>query len=568
MKIYKVQFFMILLFCEQLLFGKGNPIVRDIYTADPSAHVWGDGRLYIYPSHDIDPPNGCDRMDKYHVYSTDDMINWTDHGQILEASQVPWDVPITNASTNATFMWAPDCAYKNGKYYFYFPHPAGPTWNDTWRIGIAVSDHPASDFTVLPQPLEGTTVSWIENGQTITAPALIDPCIFIDDDNQVYFYMGGGAHCFGGKLKDNMIEVDGELQQMAGLYDFHEATWVFKRNGIYYLTYADNHSGGNQLRYAISSNPLGPWTHKGVYLGSTSSDTNHGSVVEFNGQWWAFYHTADLSGMGSLRSMCVDSLFFNQDGTIKMVKQTKDQGSPYQNVTKTVPCTIEAEDYNEGGKGIAYWDNTQGNAFLEYRLNEDVDIAKYRPKSMYYVSDMSQSEYINYTFEVLKDGIYKIDFVIGAPQSGQIQKFYLEFDYIKTSNPKRYDVSYTPISSLGTVTVPNIKLSKGIHTMRFVPQGNMNFDKFTFTEISSAVEEIETSSILVFPNPSIDGVFNLKNIETNTLATISDISGKIIMKKKLNHQENMLDLSQYDKGIYFLKLKINEKVYINKLINK
>ena len=247
----------------------GNPIVRDIYTADPSAHVWtidGKERLFVYPSHDMDPPRGCDLMDKYHVYSTEDMVHWTDHGQILEAADVPWAQPLEN---NGKFMWAPDCVYKNGKYYFYFPKPKQDPWNDTWHIGIAVSDQPASDFTVLPEPLKGTTVSWVQNGSTVTAPGLIDPCVFIDDDGQVYFYMGGGNQCFGGKLKDNMIEVDGELQAMTdaqgkALPSFHEGTWVFKKDNVYYLTYADNNSsgGGNQLRYAISDNPLGPWTHR------------------------------------------------------------------------------------------------------------------------------------------------------------------------------------------------------------------------------------------------------------------------------------------------------------------
>jgi hypothetical protein len=90
-----------------------------MYTADPSAHVWKDGRLYVYASHDIAPPRGCDLMDQYHVFSTDDMVHWKDHGEILRASQVPW------GRKEGGFMWAPDCAYKNGTYYFYFPHPTG-----------------------------------------------------------------------------------------------------------------------------------------------------------------------------------------------------------------------------------------------------------------------------------------------------------------------------------------------------------------------------------------------------------------------------------------------------------
>lgn len=104
-----------------------NPFITHMYTADPSAHVWEDGRLYIYASHDIDPPRGCDLMDRYHVFSTDDMVHWTDHGEILNSSQVAW------GRKEGGFMWAPDCAYKNGTYYFYFPHPSETAWNDSWK---------------------------------------------------------------------------------------------------------------------------------------------------------------------------------------------------------------------------------------------------------------------------------------------------------------------------------------------------------------------------------------------------------------------------------------------------
>lgn len=105
-----------------------NPFITHMYTADPSAHVREDGRLYVYASHDIAPARGCDFMDKYHVFSTDDMLHWVDHGQILEAREVPWGGVLPNGGT---FMWAPDCAYKRGKYYFYFPHPSGPEWNNS-----------------------------------------------------------------------------------------------------------------------------------------------------------------------------------------------------------------------------------------------------------------------------------------------------------------------------------------------------------------------------------------------------------------------------------------------------
>ncbi len=288
-----------------------NPFITDLYLADPSAHVWEDGRLYVYPSHDIDPPRGCDLMDKYHVYSTDDMINWTDHGEILNSSQVPW------GREEGGFMWAPDCAYRNGTYYFYFPHPSGSDWNSTWKVGIATSKYPDRDFKVQGY-IEGLG----------DASSMIDPCVFIDNDGTAYFYYGGGGRMIGAKLKDNMTEIDGEVLNMEGLKDYHEGPWIFRRDDIYYLMYADNHQepgrgGANQLRYATSSNPLGPWEYQGILLKPTDCDTSHGSIVKYKGQWYLFYHNCAISGRGNLRSICVDKLYFNEDGTIKEVVQTR-----------------------------------------------------------------------------------------------------------------------------------------------------------------------------------------------------------------------------------------------------
>jgi arabinoxylan arabinofuranohydrolase len=304
LKFSVISFFLILFICNNMCFAQ-NPFITHMYTADPSAHVWKDGRLYVYASHDIAPPKGCDLMDQYHVFSTDDMVHWTDHGEILRASQVPWGRP------EGGFMWAPDCAYKNGTYYFYFPHPSGTEWNSTWKIGVATSKSPASGFTV--------------QGYIPGLESMIDPCVFIDDDGQAYFYYGGGGVCKGGKLKDNMMEIDGAMQEMKGLADFHEATWVHKRNGIYYLSYSDNHDDGkkhNRMRYAISNSPLGPWTYKGIYVDPTDSYTNHGSIVEYKGQWYAFYHNSALSNHDWLRSICVDKLYYNPDGTIQKIIQT------------------------------------------------------------------------------------------------------------------------------------------------------------------------------------------------------------------------------------------------------
>jgi arabinoxylan arabinofuranohydrolase len=288
--------------------AQGNPFIKNMYTADPSAHVWADGRLYVYASHDIDPPRGCDLMDQYHVFSTDDMVHWKDHGEILRASQVSWGRP------EGGFMWAPDCAYKDGTYFLYFPHPSGTEWNKTWKIGVATSKQPASGFTV--------------QGYIQGLESMIDPCVFVDDDGQAYFYYGGGGTCKGGKLKGNMTQIEGEMQKMEGLVDFHEASWVHKRDGVYYLSYSDNHDSAgqhNRMCYAVGKTPLGPWTYKGIYIQPTDSYTDHGSIVEYKGQWYAFYHNSSISHFDWLRSICVDKLFYNPDGTIRMVNQTQDE---------------------------------------------------------------------------------------------------------------------------------------------------------------------------------------------------------------------------------------------------
>lgn len=309
-----------------------NPFVKDMFTADPSARVF-NGRLYVYASHDISPASNCGRMDQYHIFSTSDMKQWVDHGEILAAKDVPWGRP------EGGYMWAPDCIYRNGKYYFYYPHPSGPgdTWNKTWKIGVAVSDRPDGGFD--PRP-EAAGVAGFK-GYIEGMEPFIDPCVFIDDDGQAYIYQGGGGQCFGGKLKENMVELDGSMQRMVdtkgskrkfrgveydGLEIFHEGTWVFKRKDIYYLTAPDDHhlkDGGNQLVYYTSKSPLGPWSYGGVYLEPTGCGTSHGSVVEFKGQWYAFYHNCRLSGGdASNRSICVDKLEFGKDGSMKMVQQT------------------------------------------------------------------------------------------------------------------------------------------------------------------------------------------------------------------------------------------------------
>lgn len=159
-----------------------TPFVGTLYTADPSAHVWDDGRLYVYASHDMEPPVGCDRMDRYHVFSTTDMKNWTDHGEIMNSATVKAQ---TGLGIDG-FMWAPDCVYNKEEqlYYLYFPHMIDEA---TWRIFVATSREPAAKFRV--------------KGVIEGIPSTIDPCVFVDDDGQPYIYTSGaGQGCWGGEV--------------------------------------------------------------------------------------------------------------------------------------------------------------------------------------------------------------------------------------------------------------------------------------------------------------------------------------------------------------------------------
>jgi hypothetical protein len=283
----------------------GNPIITHMYTADPSAHLF-NGRIYIYPSHDQDKSKWYHMVD-YHVFSSADMVHWKDHGAILDIKNVPWA---------KKWMWAPDCAYKDGTYYFYFP---ARDHSNTFRIGVATSKSPTGPFTPEPEPIKGSFS--------------IDPAVFIDDDGTAYMYFGGKGHgqsesLYVVRMKPNMKEFD-EKPHKLDLKGAFEGAWMNKINGKYYLSY----STGNALKgekpsalaYGISDSPYGPFTFKGVFFKSVGIWTNHHSILEINGAYYLFYHDGSLSGrIGHLRSVCVDRLSFKPDGTINMVKRSKE----------------------------------------------------------------------------------------------------------------------------------------------------------------------------------------------------------------------------------------------------
>ncbi|MDP4093416.1 MAG: glycoside hydrolase family 43 protein [Bacillota bacterium] len=312
-----------------------KPLFTDIFYADPSAHVF-NGKLYIYPSHDIDtgvkPDNDGSQYDMkdYHVLSIDDFnSSCIDNGEALNIKDVPWA---------KRQMWAPDAVYKNDKYYLYFP---AKDKDDVFRIGVATSQSPIGPFTAEKNYIQGTFS--------------IDPAVFTDSDNKSYIYFGG---LMGGQLQDwktGKFDKNGKLPggselalgpRVAELNDdmlslketqeisivdengkpllakdedrrFFEGIWMHKYNGNYYLSYSTGTT--HKIVYAMSKSPKGPFTFKGTILEPVKGWTTHHSIVEFNGKWYLFYHDASVSGVDNKRSVKYTELTYNSDGAINTI---------------------------------------------------------------------------------------------------------------------------------------------------------------------------------------------------------------------------------------------------------
>jgi Glycosyl hydrolases family 43 len=311
-----------------------QPLVKDLYTADPSAHVF-NGKLFMYPSHDIDAGVPADdlgsqfAMRDYHVFSMDSVGGQvTDHGVALDIRNVPWA---------GRQMWAPDAAENGGKYYLYFPVKDRA---DVFRIGAAVGSSPAGPFTALAEPIKGSYS--------------IDPAVFKDTNGTHYMYFGGiwggqlqrwasGTYtptdtypatdqpalsakvaCLGADMvslaeapKDVVLLDESGKALTAGDNGrrFFEAAWLHKRNSTYYFSYStgDTHF----IKYATGTSPYGPFTVKGTILEPVLGWTNHHSIVEFQGKWYLFYHDAQLSaGQTHLRNIKMIELQYRPDGSI------------------------------------------------------------------------------------------------------------------------------------------------------------------------------------------------------------------------------------------------------------
>jgi beta-xylosidase len=289
-----------------------NPIIKHIFTADP-APIVHKGTVYLYTGHDTASVTATNyKMPDWHVFSSKDMVNWKDHGVLLSPQTFSW------ATGDA---YAAQCIERGGKFYWFVStfHKSDADSKGGAAIGVAVSDSPTGPFKdaigkalIVNEMTTDLKHSWDD----------IDPTVFVDDDGQAYLFWGNGS-CKWVKLKKNMTELDGSITTFKPK-NYIEGPWIYKRKKLYYLVYASAGTKPEMIEYCTATNPAGPWTYRGIIQQNVpNSFTTHPGIIDYKGKSYFFYHNGSLPTGGSYRrSICVDYMYYNPDGTIQEIVQT------------------------------------------------------------------------------------------------------------------------------------------------------------------------------------------------------------------------------------------------------
>lgn len=295
--------------CATMVCRAENPIVQTNYTADPAPLVY-KGTVYLYASHDEDDATGF-HMLNWKLYTTTDMVNWTDHGTVASLSTFPWAAQSNDA-------WAPQAIERNGKFYLYVPISVAQ--KPSRVIAVAVSDSPFGPFKdALGHPLIDKALG------------NIDPTVYIDDNGQAYLYWGNPDLMYV-KLNEDMISYSGEIVKV-GLKpeNYQEGPWFYKRNGRYYMVYA-SHCCPEGIGYAMSNSPTGPWEYRGMIMEPDArSSGNHPGIIDYKGNSYVFgfnyfLNASQTSTHRERRSVCAAKFNYNADGTISTVPWWNHEG--------------------------------------------------------------------------------------------------------------------------------------------------------------------------------------------------------------------------------------------------
>lgn len=493
-----------------------NPIAQNVYTADPAPMVY-DGRMYVYTSHDEDDSTYY-TMNDWKCYSTTDMVNWTDHGTVMSYKNFSW------AKENSA--WAGQCIERDGKFYYYVP--LQDTTGDT-VIGVAVGDSPTGPFTdPIGKPL-------IKGGW-----GNIDPTAFVDDDGQAYLYWGNpDLRCV--KLKDNMIETDGEIKEWTLTGDnlseehiqdmqaqfgvsnspdrrptlYEEGPWFYKRGDLYYMVFAGN-GIPERLDYSTSTSPMGPWTYRGMIMNSSyngkgsGSFTNHPGIADYKGHSYLFYHTGKLPGGGGFtRSVAVEEFTYNADGTFPEIPFTDEGVSALENLNPYVRTEAETLAW---GNGLESETCPQGGINLCAIGNGD----NLKVKDVDFGSEGA--------------AVFTASVACGAKvnfrQGGTIE---LHLDSKDGTLIGTLPVSYTGGWDTYKEITTNVTNAKGVHDVYMVFRGEQkdeifNFDYWKFTQKTSARELVALqTSIDMF---KLDKTEGYNTAQMKVMAIYSDGSAE------------------------------------------
>lgn len=426
-----------------------NPIVQTNYTADPAPMVH-NGTVYMYTTHDEDETvRNFFTMNDWKCYSSNDMVNWTDHGTVLSYTDFEW---------SRGDAWAGQCIFRNGKFYFYVPVNQKGGGN---AIGVAVSDSPTGPFKdALGKPL-------------LIGYGYIDPTVFIDDDGQAYLYWGN-PNLWHVKLNEDMISYDEELgivkedlrddnfgyrekkiQNRTAAYE--EGPWLYKRKDIYYMLYP---AGGvpEHLAYSTAKSVTGPWTYQDTIMHviqNKGAFTNHPGLIDYKGNSYLFYHNGGLPGGGGFkRSVCVEQFEFNADGTIPVLESTVEGVT--QSVSNIDPSKkVEAETIG--------WE-------------EGIETARAETTGMY-VHDIDNNDYIKIRSVDLGKGVKKFEASVASTKSGG--KIEVRIDGTDGELLGTLSVESTGADLTWKTQSCKISKAKGIHDVYLVFKGDED-DMFNF----------------------------------------------------------------------------------------
>jgi arabinoxylan arabinofuranohydrolase len=435
-----------------------NPIIQTKYTADPAPLVYND-TVYLYTSHDEDNAFGFEMHD-WLLYTSTDMVNWTDHGAVASLKNFKW----VNTDNGA---WAAQCVYRNGKFYLYCPVPNG------LGIGVLVADSPYGPFKdPIGKPL-------IKQG-----PQDIDPTVLIDDDGQAYLYWGN-PELYYVRLNNDMISYSGEIikepsfvktKGQPDTYHYQEGPWAYKRNGHYYMAYAST-CCPEGIGYAMSNSPTGPWVYKGSIMdGDARSSGNHPGIIDYKGSSYVFGFNYNIlkqtmSKHYEKRSVCVEKITYNPDGTIQKLPFWSATGVK-QVGTLNPYNRVEAET-------IAFSEGLKTEKVTEWERNVSWNRGK-KIADRILVTSINNGDYIKVQGVNFLTGASSVDVNLASLNRGKI-----EIHIDKINGPLLATVNVTTSAEgdvFKTIKTP-VKKVTGVHDLYFVFKGEkelFNFDWWQF----------------------------------------------------------------------------------------